>query len=112
MIKIKKQLTNIFVFFIAMIAISSFLIFGKENLLIGIGSVSIAITMIGQNYKSNKIQTFINLSVIQLIFNIAVKASILIATSIFIVNYFNIYEGKWIVLTISILLLPYAEQSR
>ncbi|CEN80466.1 FUSC family protein [Paraclostridium sordellii] len=111
MIKIKKQLTNIFVFFIAMIAISSFLIFGKENLLIGIGSVSIAITMIGQNYKSNKIQTFINLSVIQLIFNIAVKASILIATSIFIVNYFNIYEGKWIVLTISILLLPYAEQS-
>ncbi|GAA0106084.1 hypothetical protein UT300013_27080 [Paraclostridium sordellii] len=67
MIKIKKQLTNIFVFFIAMIAISSFLIFGKENLLIGIGSVSIAITMIGQNYKSNKIQTFINLSVIQLI---------------------------------------------
>ena len=75
MIKIKKQLTNIFVFFIAMISIFSFLIFGKENLLIGIGSISIAITMIGQNYKSNKIQTFITLSVIQLILGLGAYIS-------------------------------------
>ncbi|MFR8870610.1 FUSC family protein [Paraclostridium sordellii] len=75
MIKIKKQLTNIFVFFIAMISIFSLLIFGKENLLIGIGSISIAITMIGQNYKSNKIQTFITLSVIQLILGLGAYIS-------------------------------------
>ncbi|CEK36165.1 FUSC family protein [Paraclostridium sordellii] len=94
MIKIKKQLTNIFVFFIAMISIFSFLIFGKENLLIGIGSISIAITMIGQNYKSNKIQTFITLSVIQLILGLGAYISgysSIIATFVSLSISFSIY---------------------
>ncbi|AUN15732.1 FUSC family protein [Paraclostridium sordellii] len=94
MIKIKKQLTNIFVFFIAMISIFSFLIFGKENLLIGIGSISIAITMIGQNYKSNKIQTFITLSVIQLILGLGAYISgysSVIATFVSLSISFSIY---------------------
>ncbi|CEN97446.1 FUSC family protein [Paraclostridium sordellii] len=94
MIKIKKQLTNIFVFFIAMISIFSFLIFGKENLLIGIGSISIAITMIGQNYKSNKIQTFITLSVIKLILGLGAYISgysSIIATFVSLSISFSIY---------------------
>lgn len=94
MIKIKKQLTNIFVFFIAMISIFSFLIFGKENLLIGIGSISISITMIGQNYKSNKIQTFITLSVIQLILGLGAYISgysSIIATFVSLSISFSIY---------------------
>ncbi|CEQ19231.1 FUSC family protein [Paraclostridium sordellii] len=94
MIKIKKQLTNIFVFFIAMISIFSFLIFGKENLLIGIGSISIAITMIGQNYKSNKIQAFITLSVIQLILGLGAYISgysSIIATFVSLSISFSIY---------------------
>ncbi|CEJ75118.1 membrane protein [[Clostridium] sordellii] len=94
MIKIKKQLTNIFVFFIAIISIFSFLIFGKENLLIGIGSISIAITMIGQNYKSNKIQTFITLSVIQLILGLGAYISgysSIIATFVSLSISFSIY---------------------
>lgn len=94
MIKIKKQLTNIFVFFIAMISIFSFLIFGKENLLIGIGSIIIAITMIGQNYKSNKIQTFITLSVIQLILGLGAYISgysSIIATFVSLSISFSIY---------------------
>ncbi|CEK39565.1 FUSC family protein [Paraclostridium sordellii] len=94
MIKIKKQLTNIFVFFIAIISIFSFLIFGKENLLIGIGSISIAITMIGQNYKSNKIQTFITLSLIQLILGLGAYISgysSVIATFVSLSISFSIY---------------------
>lgn len=77
-----------------MISIFSFLIFGKENLLIGIGSISIAITMIGQNYKSNKIQTFITLSVIQLILGLGAYISgysSIIATFVSLSISFSIY---------------------
>ncbi|MCU9811901.1 FUSC family protein, partial [Paraclostridium sp. AKS81] len=44
-------------------------------------------------------------------FNLAIKASILISIAVFIVDYFNIYEGKWVVYTLAVVLLPYAEES-
>ncbi|MCR6516150.1 FUSC family protein [Clostridium sp. LY3-2] len=43
--------------------------------------------------------------------NIAIKAAIVISLSVFVVNYFNIYFGKWIPFTMTVLILPYAEQS-
>lgn len=43
--------------------------------------------------------------------NLAVKAAITLSFSVFIVNYFNIFQGKWALYTISLLLIPYAEQS-
>lgn len=44
-------------------------------------------------------------------FNLAIKASILISIAVFVVDYFNIYEGKWVVYTLAVVLLPYAEDS-
>ncbi|CAH2215410.1 FUSC family protein [Tepidibacter aestuarii] len=52
-----------------------------------------------------------NFKMTSLRFNLAIKASILISISVFIVNYFKIYEGQWAIYTIALLLLPYAEQS-
>ena len=43
--------------------------------------------------------------------NLAVKAAVLFSSAVFIVDYFHIYEGQWIVYAISIFLLPYTEQS-
>ncbi|MEO3216720.1 MULTISPECIES: FUSC family protein [unclassified Romboutsia] len=51
-----------------------------------------------------------NFNMSSLRFNIALKASLVISTFVFIVGYFNIYEGKWIVLSLALILLPYAEQ--
>ncbi|CAH2213452.1 FUSC family protein [Tepidibacter aestuarii] len=50
-----------------------------------------------------------NIKMTSLRFNIAIKASILISLSVFIVNYFHIYRGQWVVYTIAILLFPNAE---
>lgn len=52
-----------------------------------------------------------NLSIRSLRFNLAVKAAITLSFSVFIVNYFEIFQGKWALFTISLLLIPYAEQS-
>ncbi|MGL5651403.1 MAG: FUSC family protein [Paraclostridium sp.] len=52
-----------------------------------------------------------NFSMDSLRFNLAIKASILISIAVFIVDYFNIYEGKWVVYTLAVVLLPYAEES-
>lgn len=52
-----------------------------------------------------------NFTMTSLRFNLAVKASILISLSIFIVNYFHIYEGQWTIYAIIVFLLPYAEQT-
>ncbi len=50
-----------------------------------------------------------NIKMTSLRFNIAIKASILISLSVFIVNYFNIYRGQWTIYTIVILLFPNTE---
>lgn len=52
-----------------------------------------------------------NIKMTSLRFNLAIKASIVISLSVFIVKYFKIFEGQWAIYTISLLLLPYAEQS-
>ncbi|MEJ8553378.1 FUSC family protein [Tepidibacter sp. Z1-5] len=50
-----------------------------------------------------------NIKMTSLRFNIATKASVLISLSVFIVNYFHIYQGQWAIYTIAILLFPNAE---
>ncbi|ENK1243214.1 FUSC family protein [Clostridium botulinum] len=52
-----------------------------------------------------------NFKMTSLRFNLAIKSAMLISLSVFIVNYFTIYEGQWAIYTIALLLLPYAEQS-
>ncbi|MCY6354236.1 FUSC family protein [Clostridium sp. ZS2-4] len=53
-----------------------------------------------------------NFKMTSLRFNLAIKASILISLSAFVVNYFNIYQGQWAIYTIAIVLLPYAEHGK
>ncbi|MGU8448358.1 FUSC family protein [Clostridium perfringens] len=84
----------------------------------------------GLNVKENQIESYSNyianflkalksnsnnfrksLNIRSLRFNLAVKAAITLAFSVFIVNYFEIFQGKWALFTISLLLIPYAEQS-
>lgn len=52
-----------------------------------------------------------SLKITSLRLNLAIKAAITLSFSMFIVNYFNIFQGKWALYTISLLLIPYAEQS-
>lgn len=52
-----------------------------------------------------------SLKITSLRLNLAIKAAITLSFSVFIVNYFNIFQGKWALYTISLLLIPYAEQS-
>lgn len=77
----KKQLMNIAVFLIAIISIMSFYMFGKDNVLIGIGSITIAITMLRENHTNNIHRTFLKLSV----------AQIIIGCCAYIANYNSIY---------------------
>jgi len=42
-------------------------------------------------------------------FNLAIKASILISLSVFIVNFFHIYQGQWAIYAIVVVLFPNAE---
>lgn len=77
----KKQLMNIAVFLIAIISIMSFYMFGKDNVLIGIGSITIAITMLRENHANNIPRTFLKLSV----------AQIIIGCCAYIANYNSIY---------------------
>lgn len=50
-----------------------------------------------------------NIKMTSLRFNLAIKASILISLSVFIVDYFHIYQGQWAIYTIAVLLFPDAE---
>lgn len=65
-----------------------------------------------QLIKDNMYGFKTNFKITSLRFNLAIKASILISLSAFVVNYFNIYQGQWVVYTIAIVLLPYAEQGK
>ncbi|KKY00116.1 hypothetical protein VN21_16000, partial [Paraclostridium benzoelyticum] len=77
----KKQLMNIAVLLISIISIMSFYIFGKDNILIGIGSITIAITMLRENHTNNIPRTFLKLSL----------AQIIIGCCAYIANYNSIY---------------------
>ncbi|WP_300347513.1 FUSC family protein [Clostridium sp.] len=61
--------------------------------------------------KFNKESLRKSLKMTSLRFNLAIKGAITLSFSVFIVNYFKIYDGQWALYTISLLLLPYAEQS-
>ncbi|WP_271934630.1 hypothetical protein [Romboutsia sp. 1001216sp1] len=59
------------IFLISAIAIFSFMIFGKENVLIGIATVSIAASMFGENHTINVPRRIIILSLIQIVIGVA-----------------------------------------
>ena len=94
----KKQLMNIAVFLIATIAIMSFYIFGKDNVLIGIGSITIAITMLRENHTNNIPSTFIKLSLAQVVIGccayIANYNSIYIVITTFVLSFSVYYIGS------------------
>ncbi|WP_195947113.1 FUSC family protein [Paraclostridium bifermentans] len=94
----KKQLMNIAVFLIAIISIMSFYMFGKDNVLIGIGSITIAITMLRENHTNNIPSTFLKLSVAQIIIGccayIANYNSIYIVITTFVLSFSVYYIGS------------------
>lgn len=53
-----------------------------------------------------------NLNLDSILFKYSLKLSISLSIAMFIVDYFNILYGKWIIITIYVLLQPYSEDTR
>lgn len=61
-----------------------------------------------KNFKSKELKSLRKIGSLK--WNFAIKSSLMLSCAYFIVTFFNLPEGKWLLFTIGVVSLPYAEQ--